>query len=344
MADDDKSQLEGALNTLLQITEKSGNLRRDLKEDIVESESTLRNIFINLKNRGEEQNKEINRLEGELNKAKEELRNSRIANLPGRATPSRNGIGQTPEGSLHCQLPPSDGARKLYSEAVCTSTDKRFKLLVKSKSNFSTEAIKMVVKTNINPTAMKVGVKSFMSLKDGRVLIEIGTPEEVNLISSSIRDKCGNDLEVTVPKLRNPRMVIYNVPQDINLENLEETILSQNPELGLILGDIVAKFSYRTKRGLVNMFIEVCSGTRKKLLHKKLKLGWLICNTDDYLVVRRCFKCSRFNHRHQGCRGEETCPLCAGAHKLKECTAPAAQYKCINCETFSRYTRGEKNK
>ena len=50
----------------------------------------------------------------------------------------------------------------------------------------------------------------------------------------------------------------------------------------------------------------------------------------------------KFNHRHQDCRGEETCPLCAGGHKLRECTAPAAHYKCINCVTFNRYTKGEK--
>jgi hypothetical protein len=137
-------------------------------------------------------------------------------------------------------------------------------------------------------------------------------------------------------------MVIYNVPQDINVENLEETIMTQNPDKGLIQGYIVAKFSYRTKRGLVNMVIEVCSGTRKKLLHTQLKQGWLICSTDDYLVARRCFKCSRFNHRHQDCRGEETCPLYAGKHKLKECTAPAAHYKCINCVAFNRYTKGGK--
>jgi len=99
------------------------------------------------------------------------------------------------------------------------------------------------VKSNINPTTMKVGVKSFKSLKDGRVLIETGTSEEANLLSSSIRDKCGNDLEVTASKLRNLRMVIYNVPQEINAENLEETIMTQNPELGLIQGDIEAKFT-----------------------------------------------------------------------------------------------------
>jgi 4-aminobutyrate aminotransferase-like enzyme len=37
MADEVKSQLESALNTLLSITEKSGNLQKDLKQDIVDS-------------------------------------------------------------------------------------------------------------------------------------------------------------------------------------------------------------------------------------------------------------------------------------------------------------------
>ena len=145
------------------------------------------------------------------------------------------------------------------------------------------------MKTNINPTAMKVGVKSFKSLKDGRVLIETGTSEKANLLSSSIRDKCGNDLEVTDPKLRNPWMAIYNVPQDINVENLEEAIMTQNYKLGLLQGEIAAKFTFRTKRERINMVIQVCSGTRKKLLHTKFKLGWLICSMDDYLVAR-CFK------------------------------------------------------
>jgi hypothetical protein len=188
--------------------------------------------------------------------------------------------------------------------------------LVKSKSNLTTEAIKTVVKSNINHTATKVGVKSFKSLKDGRVLIEIGTSEEPNLLSSSMRDKCWNDLEVTASKLRNPRVVIYNVLQEINVENLKETIMTQNLELGLIQGDIEAKFTYRTKRERINIVTDVCSCTRKKILHTKLKLGWLICSTDDYFVARRCSKCCRFNHRNKDCRGEKTCPLCAGEHKL----------------------------
>jgi hypothetical protein len=45
---------------------------------------------------------------------------------------------------------------------------------------------------------------------------------------------------------------------------------------------------------------------------------------------------------HKDWRGAKPCPLCAGEHKLKECTAPAAHYKSINCLTFTPYTKGDK--
>jgi hypothetical protein len=137
-------------------------------------------------------------------------------------------------------------------------------------------------------------------------------------------------------------LIIHNVPQDVTTGNLQETVLAQNPELGLALGDIETCFTFRTKRGSVKMVIEVGSETRKKLLDNKLKIGWLICNVDDYLVAKRCFKCSRFNHRHLDCRGEETCPLCAGGHRLKDCIAPAEQHRCINCLTYNRHSKADK--
>ena len=44
---------------------------------------------------------------------------------------------------------------------------------------------------------MKVGIKTLISLKDRRVLIEAGTTEEINKLSQTIQDKCGGELEVT---------------------------------------------------------------------------------------------------------------------------------------------------
>ena len=78
-------------------------------------------------------------------------------------------------------------------------------------------------------------------------------------------------------------MVMYNVPQHMNVENLRETIMTQNPEVSLKQVDIAARFTFRIKRERINVVKAVCSGTRKKRLHTQLKLGWLVCNTDDYL-------------------------------------------------------------
>jgi len=146
-------------------------------------------------------------------------------------------------------------------------------------------------------------------------------------------------LEVVVPQLRKPRMVINNVPNYITVGNLEEVIIAQNPELELVQGDMEAKFIYSTKWGQNKIVVEVGPDTRKKLQQKKLKIGWQICNAADYLVAMRCFRCSRFNHRHKECKGEETCPLCAGGHKLKECKASVDQHKCINCITYNRHSK-----
>ena len=68
----------------------------------MESVSTLRNIFINLKNSGEEQNKEIDRLGVELNKAKEAIRNSVVADIMGLSKTPRSGAGLIHEDIHQC--------------------------------------------------------------------------------------------------------------------------------------------------------------------------------------------------------------------------------------------------
>jgi hypothetical protein len=341
MADEDDQQFESALNLLLNITEVSGNLRKDLRKDIVDSVSILRSIFVNLKNSVGEHIAQITQLESEVSTMKAKMRESEIANVE-RALPSRGGLGRAQETGVGHQQPPVGGGKKLYSVVLNTGHEKRYKLTVRSKANQSSEMIKTALKTSVNPTEIGVGIKTFKSLKDGRVLIEAGSLNEINLLSTTINNKCGDDLEVTVPKLWKPRMVIHNVPQDTTVENLEDTIIAQNPELGMQKGDISTKFKYKTKRGPINMVIEVASEARKKLLGKKLKIGWLICRVYDYLVAKRCFRCSKFGHTHQSCNGEQTCPLCAGGHKLQDCKAPADQLKCINCSNYNRYSKTDK--
>ena len=106
MADDVNSQLESALETLLNINGEERQPEERPQAGQVDSVSILRNIFVNLKNSEEEQNIKINQLEVELNKAKAELRESGVANLLGRALPSRGSIWQppTPACKISCHL------------------------------------------------------------------------------------------------------------------------------------------------------------------------------------------------------------------------------------------------
>ena len=132
------------------------------------------------------------------------------------------------------------------------------------------------------------------------------------------------------------------MPEDITTANIEDLILRQKPELNLQKGSIAAKFAYVTKRLHRNAVIEVGAEIRKILLNKKVWLGWQVCRTDDYLTATGCFKFSKFNHRIQDCRGEITCPLCAGPHILKECKGDPTTFKCTNCEKYNRHNPTKK--
>jgi len=57
-------------------------------------------------------------------------------------------------------------------------------------------------------------MKSLKSLSDGLFLIEVRSVDETNLLIIDINAKCGELLEVNVPKLRKPRLIIRNIPQD----------------------------------------------------------------------------------------------------------------------------------
>ena len=80
-------------------------------------------------------------------------------------------------------------------------------------------------------------------------------------------------METNVQRPRKPRLKIHNLPEEISTDNIEETLIAQNPDIGLEKGKMNPKFTYERKRHTHNIVIEVNSQTRKKLIHKKVKLG-----------------------------------------------------------------------
>jgi len=124
---------------------------------------------------------------------------------------------------------------------------------VKSKENQSTEEIKKLLKTKIDPVNMKIGIRKFKSLKNGNVLIEADSKKEIERSHSQIRDKCGDKIETYIQKRRTPSLIIYSVPEAVTSENAEDIILAQNPDLKLQEGDIQTKFIFKSIRKTRNI-------------------------------------------------------------------------------------------
>ena len=197
----------------------------------------------------------------------------------------------------------------IYSEAVAGYEGKKFKLLLRSKDSQTPDEIKRLLKSKVNPAEIKVGNTSLRLLRDRRVTIEAASKKEIETLGEKIGEQCGNELEVKVQRLRNPRLVLLNIPDDTTLENVGETLTQQNLELGLKEVIIDSKFCYTTKRGTRNLVIEVDSGTRHKLPQPRVKMGWAICKIDGYIVAKRCFRYIRYNHNYRESKGVETYPL-----------------------------------
>jgi hypothetical protein len=68
MARDLEDVFETSLQTLLEITEKSGNLRKDLRDDIMKSVSLLRGVYNTIMANLEEKTRKIERLECQMKK------------------------------------------------------------------------------------------------------------------------------------------------------------------------------------------------------------------------------------------------------------------------------------
>ena len=147
---------------------------------------------------------------------------------------------------------------------------------MKPNDNKTAEEIKKLLRTKINPVNTKIGIRTFISLKNGNVLIETDKKEETETLNTQIRDKYGDRLEVEVQNRRNPRLIIYNVPDAMTPEKAKDIILAQNPDLELQKGDIRTKFAFKTKRNIRNVVIGVNPLTRWQLLQNKVKLEWMI--------------------------------------------------------------------
>jgi hypothetical protein len=317
-------EIEDALQLIVSTGEQSVKMKKELKQTILGTVSTLKDLIVKLHVSSESKTDEISKLVKQVGELKAELDVCRHRTDEVLGTPSSEENHELAGKSARSVAPPSGrdgkltesdrttgnrvappGGAKLYSEAVSSGKPKKlFQLTVKNIGN-TTQKVTELLKAKVNPTEIKVGINKFKVLNNGSIIIGTNTKQQIEAPEKEIATKCGGELEANMHKLRKPRLKIYNIPRDISITNLEDTLLMKNPDIGLTKGDIGAKFAYTTKNKNRNLVIELEARVRKMLLQSKIKLGWHLCRAEDYVVATRCFKCSRYNHRHRECKGKK---------------------------------------
>jgi len=228
---------------LVSIAEKCGNFRKDLKQDILQSANTLSKVFAKMKTQLENKSTENIKLIQMVMKVTEEMERTKGSLTARQVAPSLYHRHHTYSGEAQQMLLSEYGRRRLFSVVLKNDGGKRYRITVKFKHiNQSTEQIKSQLKKDINPTNIIAGINKPETLKDGRILIETFSEEEVNSLSRAINTKYGEQLEVMKHKLGKPSLIIYNVPEEITIANVTNVFKAQNPEIGMNEEEFTANF------------------------------------------------------------------------------------------------------
>ena len=116
MADEESQRAKCVFKTLVNITEKSGKLRKDLRNDILESVSILRKVFSNLKTQLDITSDENKKLKVEVKKAQEAMVERRERQTARQVAPSLDNMQQTPSSHVRQLSPPAARNRKISSQ------------------------------------------------------------------------------------------------------------------------------------------------------------------------------------------------------------------------------------
>ena len=265
MADDVSLQIENALNSIINSTDKSGNLKKELKQEIYTTVSSLRKLVSSLRSELLDTKQENKKLCTEVKQLKDTLDKERSTTTARQLATSVNDNVALANSWSTTPATPIGGKKKLlYSEIAGRKNEERHKLTLKPKQHQTTEEIKQLLKAQVDPVNIQVGIRSLKSLRNGNVLIEADTKEEIEILTSQIRQKCCDHLEANIQKRRNPRLIIYNIPDALTTDNAENIISTQNPSLDLQAGDVLPKYIFATKRKTRNLVIEVPPQTRSR--------------------------------------------------------------------------------
>ncbi|GFT91005.1 hypothetical protein TNCV_2008561 [Trichonephila clavipes] len=96
--------------------------------------------------------------------------------------------------------------------------------------NCSSEDVKKIIKAKINPAESKLGNCDLKNIRGNKLLVKCVSENDRDRLLTEIQEK-SPELKASVPKRRNPAIIVKNVPNEVKNEDLLKVITEQNPEI-----------------------------------------------------------------------------------------------------------------
>lgn len=216
-----------------------------------------------------------------------------------------------------------------FSDVVKRTTVKPSVVIKPKKTTQTSTQTLDDISKNVNKSELNVcGTRNS---RNGSVVLRCENANETIKVQQLVKNKLGDNYDVILPKVKNPRVKISNVDPELKKELIISELKKHNTNIKDFELNLITVIPHKHRSNISNdVVLEVKGEIFNKLMKiKVLSLPWRECQIHEHLYVKRCYKCCGFFHKSDECKQEQKCSRCAGSHKFSECKNK--KMCCVNC-------------
>lgn len=187
----------------------------------------------------------------------------------------------------------------------------------------------------INISQLKITLSKIQATKNGGLVISCDNEDEKIKLKKVTEETLGNDYEIMEPEEKRPMLKIVGMDDEYEERTFIDMIKRNNK---CVTEDSEIKLITMKKMKTRYLAIIQCD---KKTYYEILKTGMLcinysICSVYEHYNVRRCYKCSGFQHSSEKCTRQQVCLKCGSSeHLAHENMCDPTFIMCPNCSEIN---------